>query len=168
MMHGIKTLLLLRHGKSSWKDASLRDFDRPLKKRGKQAAEAMGRELLRRGLRLDLLLSSAARRAQQTAKRVGRSTGYSGVIVTEQALYFSGVRRHLDVVAHIDATCGCVLLVGHNPDLEDLVEYLTGDAVVLPTAGLVGIDLAIDSWSAVAKTAGTLLFGVTPKTLTHH
>ncbi len=61
-MHGIKTLLLLRHGKSSWKDASLRDFDRPLKKRGKQAAETMGRELLRRGLRPDLLLSSACYR----------------------------------------------------------------------------------------------------------
>jgi phosphohistidine phosphatase len=96
----VKALLVLRHGKSSWKDTSLHDFDRPLTKRGKRAATEMGKEISRRHLTPDLILSSAARRARQTAKRVAKATGYSGNIAREIQLYLTGVHRHLDVLEH--------------------------------------------------------------------
>jgi phosphohistidine phosphatase len=161
----LKTLLLLRHAKSSWKDASLEDFDRPLTKQGKRVAKGMGKELRRRQLIPDLILSSAARRTQQTAKRVAKTAGYDGMITAEPRLYLTGVRHHLEVLMGVNDAYGRVLLLGHNPDLEDLVAQLTGQEVSLPTGALVGIDLEIDSWSAMPGSSGQLLFLVTPKEL---
>ncbi len=162
----LKTLLLLRHSKSSWKDASLQDFDRPLTKGGKRTAKGMGQEIRRRNLTPALILSSAASRARQTAKRVAKTAGYSGNIATEARLYLTGVQRHLEVLTEVDDAHSRVLLIGHNPDLEGLVEQLSGRQVSLPTGGLVCIDLAIDSWAALPGAAGEFRFSVTPKELT--
>jgi phosphohistidine phosphatase len=161
----LKTILLLRHGKSSWQDTTLHDFDRPLKKRGKRAAKKMGKEIRRRDLLPDFILASAAWRTRQTARRVAQAADYNGKITEETKLYGTDVRRHLEVLSGVDDTYNRVLLVGHNPDLEELVEHWTGQAVAMPTGALVGLRLEIDSWTAVPEASGQVLFTVTPKEL---
>ncbi|MBI4617050.1 MAG: histidine phosphatase family protein [Planctomycetes bacterium] len=161
----MKTLLVLRHGKSSWQDPFLADPDRPLKKRGKRAAKKMGEEIRRRALLPELVLSSKAKRARQTAKRAAEAMGYEGEVLREKDLYFTSAKKHLDVIAGLDDRHSRVLLVGHNPDLEDLVEKLTGESPALPTAALAAIELAIDAWKDVAPGKGTLSFLVKPKEL---
>ena len=140
----MKTLLVLRHGKSSWKDTSLADFDRPLKKRGKRAAEAIGKEIRRQNRCPDLVISSAARRARETAELVAKLAGCGERIITTKKLYMSGFRAYLKVLTKVDEIYERVLLVGHNPDLEDLVEHLTHQPVSLPTAALVCLKLDTD------------------------
>ncbi|MCP5114137.1 MAG: histidine phosphatase family protein, partial [bacterium] len=137
----MKTLLLMRHGKSSWENSSLADFDRPLKKRGERAAAAIGREIQRRGLLPDLVLSSAAKRARETANIAVQSAGIQAPVDFTEDLYGTGLRGYLAVLAEVDDSHKRVLLVAHNPDIEDLVEHLTGESVTMPTAALVQVEL---------------------------
>ncbi|MGQ4810488.1 2,3-bisphosphoglycerate-dependent phosphoglycerate mutase [Candidatus Entotheonellaceae bacterium PAL068K] len=159
----MKTLLVLRHAKSSWQDASLPDFDRPLTKQGKQTAQAMGKEMRRRDLVPDLVLSSAARRARQTAKRALKAMRYDGKSRKQQNLYLSGVRRHLNLLRQVDEAYNRVLLVGHNPTLEQLVERLTAQQVTLRTGTLVCLDLETDAWTKISEASGRLRFAVKPE-----
>lgn len=163
----MKTLLVLRHGKSSWADSSLDDHDRPLKGRGKRAAKKIARALCARGLEPDLVISSTAKRARSTARRVLKTAaGYDCEIVKSSELYFSGVGRQLVTVArHARDGDQQVMIVGHNPDFEDLVATLTGRNVRLTTANLAVIDLAIDSWSDLPAARGTLRFVIRPREL---
>lgn len=153
----MKTLLILRHGKAQ-QGGPERDFERGLKKRGTQQAEQAGEEVGRQGIRLDLIVSSAARRARQTAKRAARTAGYEGVITKLDSLYLSGLTQHLAVLTGLDDGCQAVLLVGHNPDLEDLVSRLSGQDLPLPTGALVGIDLDSPSWKTLTSAPGRLRF----------
>ncbi len=159
--NGVKTLLILRHGKARPDDPE-HDFARGLKKRGARQAEQAGQEISRQGIRLDVVVSSAARRARQTAKRAARTAGYAGSIVKLDSLYLSGPARHLEVLAGLDDACRAVLLVGHNPDLEDLVSRLSGRLLPLPTGALVGIDLDTPSWNTLTSTPGRLRFVFVP------
>ena len=147
----MKTLLVLRHGKSSWDDASLADHDRPLKKRGRRGARSIGRQLREHGLLPDLVLSSTARRARGTARRCLEAAGGEPRLELTRDLYASGAARHLEVIAararDDDAT---VMVVGHNPDLEHLVERLSGLPTPLKTAFLAVIDVEIGSWAELA------------------
>jgi len=157
----MKTLLLLRHGKSDW-DQAVADRDRPLKGRGKRASARMGEELRNRDLLPDLIVSSTAKRARATAKRVKKASGYAGKTVKTDELYMTGVERHLKVLAGVEDTHQRVLLVGHNPDQEELARKLTGQAITLPTAALACIDLAIGSWSQATAAKGELRFLLNP------
>ena len=157
----MKTLLILRHGKAR-QGSPEGDFGRGLKKRGTRQAEWAGEELGRLGIRLDLVVSSAARRARQTAKQAARTAGYGGVIATLDSLYLSGLAQHLAVLAGLDDACRAVLLVGHNPDLEDLLSRLSGHNLPLPTGTLVGLELDTPSWKTVASAPSTLRFVSSP------
>lgn len=157
----MKTLLILRHGKAQ-QGSPEHDFERGLKKRGTQQAEQAGEEVRHQEIRLDLIVSSAARRARQTAKRAARTAGYEGLITKLDSLYLSGLTQHLDVVAGLDDACRTVLLVGHNPDLEDLVGRLSGQDLPLPTGALVGIDLDTPSWKTLSGAPGRLRFVFVP------
>ena len=160
----MKTLLILRHGKSSW-DEPVDDHERPLKGRGKKAAVRMGQEIRARDLMPELILSSTAKRARKTARRAARSAGYEGDIVETGALYFTGVEGHLESLAQVSDVHQRIMIVGHNPNLENLVQELTGEEVVLPTAALAGIELEVDSWSAIADSSGKLQFLLLPREL---
>ncbi len=153
----VKTLLILRHGKAQQGNPE-RDFERSLKKRGVQQAKQAGEEVGRQRIRLDLIVSSSARRARQTAKRAARTADYEGMITTLDSLYLSGLAQHLDVLTGLDDACQSVLLVGHNPDLEDLVSRLSDQDLSLPTGALVGIELNIPSWKTLASAPGKLRF----------
>lgn len=143
----MKTLLLMRHAKSSWKEPELADHERPLNKRGKLNAPRMGRLLREQELTPELILSSTARRARQTAEAVADLSGYQGELRLEGELYAAPAETCLEALQGLqDDALNVVLLVGHNPGLEELLELLTGDYAPLPTAAIAQVDLPIERW----------------------
>src|SRR6266498_1922431 len=152
----MKTLLLLRHAKSSWKDSDVRDFDRPLNQRGLKAAPAIGRLIKKRKLQPDLLLSSPAERARQTTQLVIEAAGLKTELRYDERIYEASVERLLGLVSGLDDEAGTIMLVGHNPGFEELREMLTGEAHKLPTAALACIELNIEKWNKVRAGAGRL------------
>lgn len=161
----MKTLLVLRHGKSSWTDRELADHDRPLKGRGERNATRIGREIRRRRVAPDLVISSTARRARATAGLAAEACGYDNPIEETRELYLTGAGHQLEVVAARAGQADRVLIVGHNPTVEDLVERLTGEEVRMTTANLACVDLEIDSWAQLPTAAGELRFLLRPREL---
>ena len=147
----MKTLLLLRHAKSSWKQPELHDHDRPLNKRGKKEAPIVGRYLKDNDLVPDLILSSTARRAHDTAQAVVDESGFSGQIDLYQDLYLSDTSCYLDILRYLPDDASRVLVVGHNPDLEELLTLLTDVTEHLATATLAQVDLPITSWQELSE-----------------
>ncbi|MGI9106447.1 MAG: SixA phosphatase family protein [Pyrinomonadaceae bacterium] len=163
----MKTLLLLRHAKSSWKEPDMRDFDRPLNERGRKAAPLIGAYLREQKLTPDLVLSSPAERARQTAALVIESAELNAELRYDERIYEASVEQLLEVVAQTGDGAGTLLLVGHNPGMEELIQRLTGASERMRTATLARIDLDTDAWSKVraAEGAGRLKFAISPKDL---
>lgn len=131
-----RELLLLRHAKSDWDAGVESDFDRPLAKRGKKDAPAVGAWLYREGLVPDYVISSPAKRARQTATRVCKGLDFKkSQIVWDPRIYEADVETLLRVLADCPAQARLVLLVGHNPGLEELLRYLAGDEIETPEDG---------------------------------
>ena len=155
----VKRLTLMRHAKSSWDDPDLRDFDRPLNRRGERDAPRMGARLAERGWRPGLLVSSPARRARATARRIAREIGYpEAEIAFEADLYDATPRAILAVIQALPAEFEHVALVGHNPGLTDLHNRLA-DAHIdnIPTAGVVELELAVEAWTQVDAGSARLI-----------
>ena len=149
----VRTLLVLRHAKSSWKDAGLADHDRPLNKRGEKNAPAMGKLIKSEGLTPQWIASSTALRARKTAEAVAKGSGYSGQIHYEDELYLAHPPDILDVVQRtVPDSATRILIVGHNPGLEELVRKLTAQREPFPTGALAQIELPIESWSDLTRT----------------
>jgi phosphohistidine phosphatase len=157
-----RELMLLRHGKSDWTE-QLDDFDRPLKDRGKRGAQRMGVWLIQQELLPDHVVSSPAERAIVTAQKAVKAMGLdAGSIVQDRRVYAARVEDLLQVLAEVPAEAKRVLMVGHNPSLEELMEYLEGrhiplpnDGKLLPTATLAIIELP-DDWHALKEGDGQL------------
>ena len=162
----MKMLLLLRHAKSSWKENGVSDHDWPLNKRGKRDAPRMGWLLQKEELVPDIILSSTALRARDTTIRVAKSCYYKGQITYADSLYLGGIEAYLDALKVLPNDFKIVLVVGHNPDMEELVMNLTGQAEMIPTAALVRIDLTGEDWSTFGnKSKGRLVRIWKPKEL---
>ena len=147
-----RTLVLLRHGKSDWSvDAC--DADRPLNKRGRRQAADTGRWLARH-LAVDLAVVSTAKRARQTWRVVCEEMPRTAPCRESSRLYSHDGSDVLGVVRSLPDNARCVVLVGHNPALEEAVDRLTGSWVELPTSGLAVVRL--DEWSAAGAAPGTL------------
>jgi phosphohistidine phosphatase len=146
----MKTLLLLRHAKSSWKNAELAYFERPLNKRGKNDAPRMGELLKREEIVPDLIISSSAERAIATAEAVASACGYDSEIQTTRQFYHAWPDDYINVINNVSNECDRVMVVGHNPGMESLVEELTGEWIRMPTAALVQIALGINQWSKLS------------------
>lgn len=142
----MKTLLILRHAKSSWKNSDLSDHDRPLSPRGQQDAPAVGQRLRDKDLIPQAVLSSSARRARQTAQAVAQECGCPAELQLSRELYGGGPEAYLEAIRNLSRGVDCALVVGHNPDLEELVEILTGESLRLPTAALAHLELDIQAW----------------------
>ncbi len=154
----MKTLLILRHAKSSWQYPGLADHDRPLNKRGNRDAPRVGLFLRRRGLTPELMISSTAARARSTAVQVADRSGYRGRVELDRQLYLAEPEAIVDVVRSRGGEASRVLVVGHNPGLEELVVRLGGRAEALPTAALAQIELPLAEWAELrAVTPGRLV-----------
>ncbi len=159
----MKTLFLLRHAKSSWENASLSDFERPLNKRGLNAAPFMGEKILYNRFQIDSIVSSPAERARQTAILVKEAALINSDIQYDKRIYEATARRLLEVVSETNKDKNSIMLVGHNPGMEQLVEILTGETQTMPTAALAVIDLQINRWKEISERCGTLRKMIRPK-----
>jgi phosphohistidine phosphatase len=148
----MKTLLVLRHAKSSWKKKNLADHDRPLNKRGKRDAPKMGALILEQDLLPELILSSTASRARETALAVAESCGQTDEVRLLRDLYLAETGEMLEMLASLPGELGKVMVVGHNPGMEELVEALTGKSETMPTAALAWIELDLEHWSGLRAT----------------
>jgi phosphohistidine phosphatase len=163
----MKTLLVLRHAKSSWKDAGLEDHDRPLNKRGKKTAPLMGKLIRDEGLVPDLIISSTAVRAKTTAEACAKSAKCKGKILLDDRLYLAGPATMISVLNEIDdESVNRVMIVGHNPGQENLIRALTGRDETFPTAALAQIELPVETWKDLElSTRGKLVHLWRPKEL---
>jgi phosphohistidine phosphatase len=159
----MKTLLILRHAKSSWDNPDSADFDRPLNARGLKTAPFVGNLMRERHVRVDLILSSPARRARETAALVKEAAEIAAEIRYDERIYEASPISLLHVLAETENEFEAVLLVGHNPGLEGLIKILTGGIQPMPTAALAGIELNIEHWNEIAADCGKLNFIVRPK-----
>ena len=149
----MKTLLILRHAKSSWDDESLPDDQRPLNKRGQKDAPRMGQLLKDNELLPNLILSSTAKRARDTVDLVTVASGYAGELRLMPELYSFLSGPYLEALRGFPDRYERVMLVGHNPGLEELLVTLTGVAAGLPTAALAEVSLPIQTWEELAPDA---------------
>ncbi len=161
----MKRLTLVRHAKSSWDDPDLGDFDRPLNKRGTRDAADMGERLAARGNPPERIVTSPARRAWSTAKKLAKRLGYAKEkIVTEIAIYEASPETLLALVQKLNDRDRHVLLVGHNPGLTDLANRLCDFGVSnMPTGATLCLDFEVDTWAAVWAGAGRVVFYDYPK-----
>jgi phosphohistidine phosphatase len=142
----MKTLLLLRHAKSSWDNERLSDFDRPLNDRGRRDAPRMGKLLIQLDMVPELIISSSARRAASTAKQVASAAAYEGEIRYTEKLYLAEPETYIELARRMDDSVASLLLVGHNPGIEALIGLLSGHDERMPTAALACLRLPISRW----------------------
>ena len=162
----MKTLLVLRHAKSSWNDPTVDDHDRPLNGRGTRDAPRMGQLVHELGLAPDVIISSDAVRARVTAAAVADALGVADEIRLERRLYLATPSDIIAVLRSVPVSAATAMIVGHNPGLEQLAERLTGEANELPTAALAQISLPIERWRDLKlSTRGKLLGLWRPKEL---
>lgn len=159
----MKTLFMMRHAKSSWDNANLSDFERPLNERGLKAAPFMGELIHKNKFKIDLIVSSPAKRAEQTAVLVKDAARIKSEIEFNEKIYEASPRRLLEIVCELDDKIETAMLVGHNPGFENLVKILTGKNEPMPTAALAVIDLDIESWSEASAGKGDLRDFIRPK-----
>jgi phosphohistidine phosphatase len=168
----MKRVYLLRHAKSSWKDRSLADRDRPLARRGRRAAKAMCSHLHAAEIRPDLVLCSPALRTRETLQRI--EPGFRGEVETriDEQLYGASEATLFERVRTLPDEIGSVMLIGHNPGLEELALALASEGEGLtrmrekyPTGALATVDLPADRWSAVERGSGELVGYVRPSDL---
>ncbi|HSH03157.1 MAG TPA: histidine phosphatase family protein [Anaerolineae bacterium] len=150
----MKTLLVMRHAKSSWSNAGMSDFERPLNNRGQADAPRMGKLLRREDLVPDLIITSTAKRAWQTAEAVAYASGYEEDVREEEKFYLAAPVTYINVVKKVDDRYERVMVVGHNPGISELITVLTGAYEGMPTAAIGVVTLPIDSWSALSRKAG--------------
>lgn len=170
----MKTLTLLRHAKSGWDDKVARDVDRPLNGKGKRAAACVGRHWRSLGLAFDRIVASPAVRVNETIAELSDGYGESIVPVIDRRIYLASAVTLLDVIHELPESMERVLLVGHNPGLEDLVLMLVPDTASdalrdtvedkFPTASTA--ELTFDgTWADVAQNKGTLTRFIRPRDL---
>jgi len=152
----MRTLYLLRHAKSSWHDETLSDFDRPLKKRGRDAAKLVG-ELVRKEKLSDILVvSSPAQRTRETTRIVLKHAKLDPEVRFDPQIYEAELSALLEMLGRIESDHECVMIVGHNPGMENLLRLLTGASREMPTAALAKIKLDTASWNSLSGNDGHL------------
>ena len=161
----MKTLYLFRHAKSSLKYPSLDDFERPLNKRGRKSAPFMGEILKKSKVAPDLVLSSPANRAAMTARIIADCINYPlENIRYSETIYGSSEDALIHVIESIDDAVNKAMLIGHNPALTDLANYIGNQPISnIPTCGVCCLDLDIPSWAKIGKNCGKISFFEYPK-----
>ena len=164
----MKTVMLIRHGKSSWKNAELEDVDRPLNARGKQNATMMGKRLAKQDLFPDLFVSSSAKRAMDTAKIIGYEVSYTVEnIVVEPFLYLASADDIFQWLQQRNDRCSHVWIVGHNPVLTELAQKLcnNGEIENLPTCAFYRAEFDVAAWADITIGKGRELAFDYPESL---
>jgi phosphohistidine phosphatase len=160
----MKTLLLMRHTKSSWKDPELADHERPLNKRGKRDAPFMGELLAEKELLPQIILGSTAMRVRQTIEGLVAGSHYPGEIVYLDSFYLAEPETYLAELRVLPDTIERAMVIGHNPGLEGLLQLLSGRIESLPTGAVAYVSLPVPSWTGLHdQTEGELIELLRPK-----
>ena len=157
------TLYLLRHAKSSWDDTSKQDFERQLSNRGRKACALIGEFIQEKGIDFDLVLVSTAVRTRETIELIKEHAKFRGEVRYDERIYEATVSQLLEIISQIDNDRESVLLVGHNPGIEELLALLTGEQQRVTTANFAKIKLKATKWSGNLANKGTLEWIVRPK-----
>lgn len=167
MMAEKRTLILLRHAKSSWKDSSLNDIQRPLNKRGNRDAPKMGEHMAEQNILPEVIFSSPGLRALTTARLISVKIGIEpSNIKVDDNIYTFNFKELLGVIKSLDEGYNKVLIVGHNPAITDLTNYLSGSKIDnVPTCGLAVVEFSGKKWTEVSKKDGKLSSFDYPKKL---
>ncbi len=147
-----KTLLVMRHAKSSWDHPGLDDYDRPLNERGLHDAPRMAAWLRRQGLVPERIISSTATRAITTAEILAEHLEPTPEVIPHRDLYLADPEEYYQAVRLLGDPCDRVMLVGHNPGLEELVEYLSGEYHRMPTAAIAVFEFDLHEWATFDPT----------------
>ena len=161
----MKQLFIVRHAKSDWGDANLRDFDRPLNHRGHKNAPEMVSRLMEKSIKPDAIVSSPALRAFTTAKYFAAGWQLPAEQLNTNAnIYEASLKSLLKVINDFDAEFDQVALFGHNPGLTDLLNYLTGEYISnMPTCSIAIIEFPFDDWKLISSGTGNLVLFDYPK-----
>jgi phosphohistidine phosphatase len=166
----VKRITLLRHAKSSWAEEGQPDRDRPLAPRGRKAARRLGQQLRDEGARPDLLLCSPAARTKQTLELIRPGLRPDVQVQFEEGLYGAGAADLLDRLRRLPDATGWVMVVGHNPGLQELVLLLARDSALrerarnhFPTGALATLRLGDGGWPDLAEGRAELLSYVAPR-----
>lgn len=161
----MKKLYLVRHAKSSWSNPELRDYDRPLNKRGLRDAPFMGKLIGKKGIKPELLITSTAKRALITAEYFADELGYKKEeIIRDENLYEAGVRDIIKVISELDNNIVTVMLFGHNPGLTELNNYISDKEIDnIPTSAVVSLILKTGQWNQIGEGTCRLEFFEYPK-----
>lgn len=161
----MKILYVIRHAKSSWEEKDIADFDRPLNDRGERDAPFMGNLLRKINVTFDLVISSPAKRAYDTAKIICEKVGYKiDSIELKRELYLADVKDILEIIKNVDNKFETVAIFGHNPGFTDFVNYICDENIDnVPTCGIVKIELFVDSWKSLGKGLGKIRMFEYPK-----
>ena len=160
----MKTLFLLRHAKAENPTTGLTDLNRALNERGKNEAKAIGTFLKKQKQKFDLVLCSTAARARETTELVLAAAELAANVRFDTRIYEAGLLRLLEVISEIEESMSAVLLVGHNPGMEELLKILTGSLEQMATGTLAKIELSA-GWSKALEAKGTLDSIVKPQAL---
>ncbi|MDE2561862.1 MAG: histidine phosphatase family protein [Sphingomonadales bacterium] len=171
----MKTLGLFRHAKSDWSDARARDFDRPLNARGRKGARLMGEHVRDSGYRFDRVIASPAVRVAETIEEATKAFGRSYPVEWDRRIYLASSATLLDLLRGIEGDPASVLMVGHNPGLEDLIFDLVPDdgssplrdeaEVKFPTATFAVLEIPVDSWADLEERTAKLVAMTRPRDL---
>jgi len=161
----MKKLFIVRHAKSSWDSPGLDDFDRPLNNRGKRNAPEMGQRLALRNVKPEALITSPAKRAAATARRIADEISFPLSEIQKEPLFYHGsISNFISVLKSVNDKISQLMIFGHNPGLTDLTNHLSGsDIYNIPTCGIAEIDFDIASWQDLGKNVGNLISFDYPK-----
>jgi phosphohistidine phosphatase len=159
----MKTLLIMRHAKSSWNNCDLADFERPLSAAGFQTAPFMGNLIYKYGIQPDLIISSPAKRAKQTAVLIKASAGIDNQIEFAEKVYEASPTTLLNVAFSIHDKSESVLLIGHNPGIESFIRFLTSEKQTMSAGSIAIIKLNIAMWSDIDENCGELDYILRPE-----
>ncbi|MBA3648051.1 MAG: histidine phosphatase family protein [Chitinophagales bacterium] len=161
----MKTIVLVRHAKSSWKDNSADDHDRTLNKRGEHDAPFMAKVFKDKNIDPEILISSSAVRAFATAKEFAKILGYKKrKILKSTGLYLAELEEWISFIKEMSEKYSRVVLFGHNPGITQLANYFSGESIDnMPTCSFCVIEFNLDKWDEADEKKGTLKFFEYPK-----
>lgn len=161
----MKTLLLVRHAKSSWESPGVQDMDRPLNERGKEDAPAMAKRIKDRKIDIDLFVSSPAKRARRTAKYFAEEFDVKkGDIILEDELYLASPSAYINIIRELKKKYDTVALFGHNPGITELANQLSNVRIDnMPTCSVFAVQADVESWKHFETAEKRFLFFDFPK-----
>ena len=160
----MKRVYFIRHAKAGWSVPDTSDFERSISKKGKKDINTMGSYLLLRGINPDIILSSCALRAQETSDLLAEKINYDGEKHYLEALYLSSLEAIKEIILAQDDTIESMFIVGHNPQLHELVNSLIDEHISkFPSLGIIAIDFDIDEWREIEDIKGKIDFFIFPK-----